>query len=100
MDGAVRTYKIDPAAYSLRPASPADLRGDTPDYNAAKMRALLAGEDASPLKDVVLLNAAAALAAATGDIAAGLDEARHSLESGAAQAKMEALIQKTQALAQ
>jgi anthranilate phosphoribosyltransferase len=100
VNGAVRTYEIDPAAYRLRPASPADLHGDTPDYNAAKMRALLAGEDASPLKDVVLLNAAAALAAATGDIAAGLDEARHSLESGAAQAKMEALIQKTQALAQ
>jgi anthranilate phosphoribosyltransferase len=56
------------------------------------LRSLLEGKDDSPRRDVILLNAAAALAAESGDLPAGLDAARRSLESGAALAKLEALV--------
>jgi anthranilate phosphoribosyltransferase len=56
------------------------------------MRELLSGQRNSALKDVVLLNAAAALAADNGDLASGYVESKKSLESGAALTKLEALI--------
>ncbi len=99
LHGRVTTRSLDPASLALRPASPEDLRGDTPEFNAARMRALLSGEDDSPLKDVVLLNAAAALALETGDLGAGLQQARTALESGAAEKKLDALVRMGRALA-
>jgi anthranilate phosphoribosyltransferase len=62
------------------------------------MRALLAGEDRSPRRDVVLFNAAAALAVDHGDLLEGLREAERALDSGAAQSKLDALIALSQAL--
>jgi anthranilate phosphoribosyltransferase len=56
------------------------------------MRAILAGEDTSPRKDVVLLNATAALATTDIGFEDALQEARHSLESGAALACLQALV--------
>jgi anthranilate phosphoribosyltransferase len=97
--GSVRTYDLDPAGLGLRPASPTDLQGGEPEENAQIFRDLLMGRTKSPLVDVVLLNAAAALAAGTGDLPAGLVEARRSLESGAAYQKLESLIAISQELA-
>ncbi len=91
-DGKVTTFELDGAALGLRRADPADLKGGTPDDNARIMRDLLNSRTNGALKDVVLLNAAAAMASDSGDIAAGLAEARQSLDSGAALAKMEALV--------
>jgi anthranilate phosphoribosyltransferase len=98
--GEVKTSSLDAQQLGLRPASPDDLRGGLPDENAAILRRLLQGEDDSPRRDVVLLNAAAALATEHGDIAAGLQAAQHSLESGAALQRLQALISTSQALAQ
>jgi anthranilate synthase/phosphoribosyltransferase len=98
-DGAVRTYDLDPAQYGLRPATSADLHGGDPAENAIRMRAVLSGKDQGPCKDVVLLNAAAALATETGDFGKALDEARTSLESGAALAKLDALVAASQKFA-
>jgi anthranilate phosphoribosyltransferase len=89
--GQVETFELDPARFSLRPASLEDLRGGTPEENAVLLRRVLSGEDDSPRRDVVLLNSAAALALEHGDLPAALDEARHSLDSGAALAKLEGL---------
>ena len=97
-DGHVNSYDLDPAALGLRPASADELRGGDPPENAAMLRALLCGEDASPRRDVVLLNSAAALATEHGDIAGALAEARESLDSGAALAKLEALVAYSQQL--
>ncbi len=99
-DGTVTTYEFHSADLGLRPAAADDLRGGDPAENAAMLRALLACEDASPRVDVVLLNSAAALAAEDGDFAAGLREARRSLESGAALAKLNAFIAYTQGVVQ
>jgi anthranilate phosphoribosyltransferase len=61
------------------------------------LRALLTGEDRSARRDVVLLNAAAALAVDHGDLLEGLREAERALDSGAALDKLDALIGLSQA---
>jgi anthranilate phosphoribosyltransferase len=66
------------------------------------LRAILSGEDRSPRRDVVLLNAAAALSTALpsrDSFAAALDEARASLDSGAALGKLETLARVSQGMA-
>jgi anthranilate phosphoribosyltransferase len=60
---------------------------------------LLSGKDESPHRDVVLLNAAAAMASEDGDFPTALGEARQSLQSGAALAKLEQLTAMSQAFA-
>lgn len=95
-DGKVTTFELDASEYGLRRATLEELRGGTPEENAACLRAILSGEDRSPRRDVVLLNAAAALATESGDLTSALEEARQSLDSGAALAKLEALISCTQ----
>lgn len=98
-NGRVHTYQMDAADFGLQRAAPTDLRGGEPAENARILRGLLSGEDRSPRRDVVLLNAAAALAAEDGNFAAALAEARQSLQSGAAFARLEALITASQAFA-
>jgi anthranilate phosphoribosyltransferase len=90
-DGQVRTYALDPAEFGLRPASAEDLQGGDPPQNAEMMRALLCGEDKSARRDVVVLNSAAALATIHGDFEQALEEARRSLDSGAALERLNAL---------
>lgn len=63
--GEVRTETLDPAAFGVAPATTADLRGGSPEHNAAAFRALLDGER-GPVREAVLLNAAGALVAGAG----------------------------------
>ena len=91
-DGKVTTFDLDADSLGLRRADPSDLKGGTPDDNAGIMRNVLSGNINGALQDVVLLNAAAAIAADSGNLADALAEARTSLDSGAALAKMEALV--------
>ena len=95
-DGAVRTYDLDPAELGLAPATVQDLRGGTPDESAAMMRDLLSNKLNGARRDAVLLNAAGALAAETGDFKSALAEARASLDSGNALAKLNALVEFSQ----
>ena len=97
--GEVKSFDLDPAELGLQKASREDLKGGDANENAQILRAILAGEDAGPRRDVVLLNAAAALSTESGDLKAGLDEAKQSLESGAALAKLNALTEKSQSFA-
>jgi anthranilate phosphoribosyltransferase len=96
-DGAVRTFDLDPAELGLERAPLADLRGGAPDDNAAMMREVLSGKTNGARRNAALLNAAAALAAETGRLALALEEARDALDSGAALAKLNALIEYSQA---
>jgi anthranilate phosphoribosyltransferase len=64
------------------------------------MRSLLSGQDDTACRDVVLLNAAAAMATETGDFNLALADARTSLESGAALSKLDGLIAISQKFAQ
>ncbi len=98
--GQVTTFELEPADLGLPRATVADLRGGTPDESAVMMRALLGGTLAGARRDAVLLNAAAALAAETGDFSAALAEAREALDSGAALQKLNALIEYSRAYVQ
>jgi len=102
-DGAVRTYDFDPVELDMPRATVADLRGGTPDESAQMMRELLSGTASAvngARRDAVLLNAAGALAAESGDFKSALDEARLALDSGKALAKLNALVEFSQSFAQ
>ncbi len=98
-DGAVRTYDLDPADIGFERAPLADLRGGTPEDNAATLRGLLGGQLNGARRSAVLLNAAAAIAAETGHFPAAIEEVREAVDSGAALAKLDALIAYSQAYA-
>jgi anthranilate phosphoribosyltransferase len=85
--------RVDPAALGIPRAAPEALRGGDAAEGAAIARAVLAGER-GPARDIVLLNAAAALLVAevAPDLAAGLRRAAESLDSGAARGRLEALV--------
>jgi anthranilate phosphoribosyltransferase len=89
-DGDVRERHLDPADLGLRRAATADLRGGDAQESAAIARSILAGEP-GPRRDVVLLNAGAALevAGVAGSIAEGMGLAATSIDSGSAAAVLE-----------
>src|SRR5512142_1142899 len=95
-EGAVRTYELDPSQFGFKTATVQDLRGGTPDESAAMMRDLLGCKLNGARRESVLLNAAAALAAETGDFKSSLQEAAASLDSGKALAKLNALVEFSQ----
>jgi len=95
-DGEVNTYDLDPTQLGLAPATIEDLRGGTPDESAVMMREMLTGKLNGARRDAVLLNAAGALAAETGDFKSAFEEANESLASGKALEKMNALVEFTQ----
>ncbi|MCC7190524.1 MAG: anthranilate phosphoribosyltransferase [Anaerolineales bacterium] len=97
-DGVVTTYDLNPADLGLAQSTVQDLRGGTPDESAQMMRDLLGNKLNGARRDAVLLNAAAALAAETGDFKSALHEADESLQSGAALNKLNALIEYSQSL--
>jgi len=98
-DGRVETFELDASDLGLRSAAREDLGGGEPAENARMLRDLLAGRDQSPRRDVVLLNAAAALALEDGDLGRALGQARESLDSGAALRKLDQMAALSQALA-
>lgn len=99
-DGGVEHSEFDATDLGFPRVTKDDLRGGDPAHNAAVMERVLGGEE-SPVRDIVLINAAAALVAADASadgtvadrIASALDVAREALDSGAAQAKLHELIE-------
>ena len=96
-NGMIRTYDIYPEQYFGSLAEPGAMTGGGPEENAAITRAILAGER-GPKRNVVLLNAAAALVACgkADDLAAGIALAETAIDSGAAMGKLQALVDYTQ----
>lgn len=99
-DGSVDTYQIDPSHYGFASEMENNaLLGGTPEQNAMIMRSILECEPNKARRDTVLLNAAAAIATTTDSMDSALEEARHSLTSGAALDKLDALVSTSQQLA-
>ncbi|MBL8046899.1 MAG: anthranilate phosphoribosyltransferase [Anaerolineales bacterium] len=96
-NGEVKTYTLEPADLGLPRATVNELKGGNPDESAVMMRELLSGQKNGARRDAILLNAAAALAAETGDFQAAFGEAQEALGSGAALKKLEMLIEYSQA---
>jgi anthranilate phosphoribosyltransferase len=92
-EGIVRTYEVTPEKFRLQRAPLTDIAGGDAAKNAAIIRSVLNGNK-SPHRDVVLLNSAAALVAAgkADHLAKAMPIAKQAIDSGAAAAKLEALI--------
>jgi anthranilate phosphoribosyltransferase len=91
-DGSIRTYHIKPEDFGFKRCSPEDLLGGGPDENAGIIMGVLEGKK-GPARDIVLLNAAAAITA--GALASKIEEgiaiAHGAIDSGEALAKLERL---------
>ena len=96
--GEIREYEIHPEDFGMTMASHRALRVQTPQESVKMLNAVLDNEPGAP-RDVVLLNAGAALYAANvvSSIAAGIERAAQTLASGAAKAKLEQFVAFTQA---
>ncbi|MDR2852275.1 MAG: anthranilate phosphoribosyltransferase [Burkholderiaceae bacterium] len=92
-DGQIREYQIHPDDFGIPMASNRTLRVETPEASKAMLLGVLEGQS-GPAREIVLLNAGAALYAAglTASIAEGLARARAALDSGAARRKLDELI--------
>lgn len=95
-NGTVRSYEVAPEQFGLLTSPMESLMGGDAAANAAIIKSILGGEK-SPKRDVVLLNAAAALVAAGRADAIGdaLPLAANSIDSGKAKEKLEALVRFT-----
>jgi anthranilate phosphoribosyltransferase len=97
-DGRVRSFEIAPEDAGLPRAALDDLKGGDPAHNATQMRELLAGAK-GPLRDIVLLNSAAALIVAgrAKTLREGAALAAQSLDEGAASRTLGRLVAATSA---
>lgn len=101
-DGAVETSTVDPLDLGIPRATLEDLRGGDAAANAAVVRSVLAG-DRGPVRDAVVLNAAAALVALDTDaagsltkrLAAGIARAEAAIDGGGARAALDRWVEVT-----
>lgn len=95
-DGSVRTYTLDPTTLGISPPDAQALAGGSPEENARTTEAILRGESGPP-RDIILLNAAAALQVAglAGDLREGMALAARAIDSGAAYERLEGLRVRT-----
>lgn len=98
--GAVETYVVHPGDLGLEIADRSEISGGDAAYNAELVRGVLAGEK-GPRRDVVLLNAGAAIVVAghAGNLAEGVSLAAEAIDGGHAAGKLKALIEYTQGAA-
>jgi anthranilate phosphoribosyltransferase len=98
-DGDVREYVVHPSDFGLPVYDARVLRVADQQESVACIRRALANED-GPVRDIVLLNAGAALycAGVAGSVADGVKRAREAVASGAAQARLEQFVAVTQKL--
>jgi anthranilate phosphoribosyltransferase len=98
--GAVHTFYVHPADFGIPKASPADLKGGDAVQNAGIMKAVLDGTRGAP-RDVVLLNAGAALfvAGRVDTIRDGIARGAEAIDSGAASATLDKMARSSHAQA-
>ncbi len=95
-DGELRTYRVSPEKFGIPRARLRDILGGSAQENAAIIQGILSGKK-GPQRDIVVLNAAFALAAADIVITPeqGIPVSEQSIDSGAAMGKLRMLIEKT-----
>ena len=101
VDGEICSFELDPMALGFTRADPAALAGGDAAANAAIVRRVLGGEP-GPIRDIVVLNAAAALVVAdlVSDMAAGVKLAGDVIDDGRAAAVLDAFIATSNAAAE
>ena len=94
-NGEVRDEVLDPTQSGIATADFNELAGDTASANAAIIRGILEGNETGPKKDIVLINAAAAIiiAGLAKDFVEGIEKADQSISSGNALGALQKLIE-------
>jgi anthranilate phosphoribosyltransferase len=92
-EGTVHTFYIHPADFGIAPSAPGALQGGDASTNAAIIARVLGGEPGAP-RDVVMLNAGAALfvAGAAETVRDGIEQAGRAIDSGSARRTLDALV--------
>src|SRR5579885_182585 len=92
--GKIKTFEVKPEDAGLSRSKPEDLKGADGAHNAAALRAVLEGKP-GPYRDIAVINAAASLVVASkaNTLAEGAKLAAQSIDSGAAKARLEKLVQ-------
>jgi anthranilate phosphoribosyltransferase len=95
-DGRTAEWYVEPGQYGLAPLELSQIAGGTPAENAAATRAVLAGES-GPRRDIVVLNAAAAIyvGGLAADLEEGVGRAAAAIDSGAAAGVLDRLVAAT-----
>ena len=98
---AVKPYAVAPQELDLPRVSAEQIKGGSPDENAATLRRIFEGE-AGPVRDVVLLNSAAVIMVGgkAQDLQEGIALARDAINSGEALRKVDGLVELSQELGQ
>lgn len=93
-EGRVSRYRVEPEDMGVAPVREGELAGGSPDQNAAVARAVLRGSERGAPRAAALVNAAAAFVAAgqADTLRDGVERARQAIDSGAADAKLAALV--------
>jgi len=93
VDDRLHSYSLDPSNFGIGQAEPTQLVGGDAVTNAKLLRAVLTGE-AGPHRDLAVLNGAAALMVAglAADVGGGIELARASIDTGAAEGALDTLI--------
>jgi anthranilate phosphoribosyltransferase len=101
-NGDIQTYELDPFKLGFEGATIQQLQGGEPAENAQILRGILERKTNGAKRDIVLLNAGAALWAAgkADNIEKGISLATESIDSGAAIQKLDALIEMSQSFTQ
>ncbi|WJW76795.1 anthranilate phosphoribosyltransferase [Thiohalobacter sp. IOR34] len=100
-DGRIQCYRIEPEQFGLQRADTAQLAVQSAAESLAIIQRVFAGEP-GPARDIVLLNAGAAIyvAGLSAELAAGVERAAEVIDSGAAADKLRALAELSQRLGQ
>ena len=98
-NGEVTEFEVTPGDLGVSVSSADSIRATSAEHSARIARSVLSG-DSGPARDVVLLNAAAALVAAdrSDSLASGVEVAARSIDSGDAQARLDAVVELSQSL--
>ena len=96
-DGTVKSFAVAPSDFGLPESDLEQLRGGDPNANAAIIRSILSGERRDEARNLVVINAAAALfvGGKADTLMAAAEAAANSIDTGAAQKKLEQLIART-----
>lgn len=96
----IKYYEITPDDFGLKRCTLTDIAGGSPEFNAQVIRNIFSGADRGPRRDFLTLNNAATLyvSGKAPSIREGLDLSRSLLDSGAAQRKLQELVEKSNAV--
>ncbi|MBA2693797.1 MAG: anthranilate phosphoribosyltransferase, partial [Rubrobacter sp.] len=100
-EGGIAEYEISPEDFGLSRHEPDGLLGGDARTNARIMRDVLSGSDGGAVRDIILMNAGAAIyvGGKSGSIEEGVEMAKEAIGSGAAEAALEEFVKATRRLA-